>query len=370
MSFVERSREDFGIDPLPRQVDGFQNADSMLDEEVRSIMIQSSWLAGDVVYTDGSLHPTSKESGGHLTVSMQPTEEQIRQTGGFQTPSLTSPTEKGVESNGGFTSSPVASNGSNDLLAEYARSRAVSRSPLKRSLMPQFSNDRPDNYRLRDRSGSLLSEQRPVLELNEEQSNETSKAMLVYEDDWVTEVSLTEEETLQAADLERQTNEAVMGQMAALRTYDWVSNTFGRGSSITPPLQMLSASVAGDEEHKSVSSDFASSENAWIDKKLQDNDKNGENPFQTPLNKRSSHRTTFDLPIERSFSPDSSVVVMATARDRQLSPCAYRSRIEADLLFNSLQQEVSTKQEPLKRSNEPETECEYLSRLSETPRDG
>lgn len=39
-------------------------------------------------------HPKLKERGGFLAGPMQPTEEQVRQAGGFQTPSLTSTTER------------------------------------------------------------------------------------------------------------------------------------------------------------------------------------------------------------------------------------------------------------------------------------
>ncbi|ERF72036.1 hypothetical protein EPUS_04954 [Endocarpon pusillum Z07020] len=332
--------------------------------KVQSRVIQSPWMIGEELYPGVEKHPKSKERGGFLADSMDPTEEKVRQAGGFRTPSLTSATEKAVESNGGFMGSSIPSHDANDLV-KLAQSKLVSASSPKRSRMLHLSNDHPNSTQLQDRSGSFASEQCPALEDNEERSNEMSRDILWYEGDWITELSLTEEETLQAAESERQANEVALTQMAALRTYDWVGNTFERGSSITPPLQIQS-SIHDDDEYKSAFRVFTSSESAWSDEGMQ-NDGSREDPFQTPPNKRSSPRTTFDPLLDRSFATESSVAEIATPRDRQSSPCAYRGRIEANLLFNSLQHEVSTNQEPLRRSNEPETECEYFSRLYETP---
>ena len=322
-------------------------------------------MGGKLLYPGISQHPKFKESGGFLADSMQPTEEQVRQAGNFQTPSSTSTAEEAVKSNGDFIRSSILSNDSNDLV-ELAQSKLVSALSLKRSRMQHLSNYHPNSTQFRDRSGSFASEQRSALEDNEQRSNEMSRDTLLYEGDWVTEISLTEEETLQAAELERQANEVGLTQVAALRTCDWVGNTVGRGSSTTPPSQIYSSSIDGDDEYKSAFSDFTSSEGAWAHEGTQNDDGIREDPFQTTPNKRSSPRTICDPPPDRSSAPDSSVVVMATPRDRQLSPCAYRSRIEGDLLFNSLRHEVSTNKEPLRRSNEPETESEYLSRLYET----
>ncbi|KAF7506059.1 hypothetical protein GJ744_012306 [Endocarpon pusillum] len=296
---------------------------------------------------------------------MHPTEEQVRQAGGFQTPSLTSAAEKAVESKDGFTGSSIPSNDSNDLM-KAAQPKLVSASSSKRSRMLHLPNDHPNSTQLQDRSDSCASEEFPALEDNEERSDEMSRGILLYEGDWITELSLTEEETLQAAESERQANEVALTQTAARRTYDWVSNTFERGSCLTPPSQILSSPIDGDETYKSALSVFTSSGSAWSDGGMQNDDGIREDPFQTPPNKRSSPRTTFDPLLDRSFAPDSSVAGMATPRDTQSSPCAYRSRIEAELLFNSLQHEVSTNHEPLRRSDEPETECEYFSRLYES----
>lgn len=214
-------------------------------------------------------------------------------------------------------SSSTPSNDSNDLV-RLPQSNLVSASSSKRSCMLHLSNDYPNSIQLQDRSGSFASEEFSALEDNEDPPNVMSKGLLLYEDDWITELSLTEEETLQAAESERQAIEVALTQMAALRTHDWVGNTFECGSSITPPLQIQSSSIDWDDEYKGAFSVFAPSESAWSDEGMQNDDGSREDPFQTPPNKRSSPRTTFDLPLDPSFAPDSSVAEMATPRDKQL----------------------------------------------------
>jgi hypothetical protein len=65
--------------------------------------------------------------------------------------------------------------------------------------------------------------------------------------------------------------------------------------------------------------------------------------FETPPNKWSRPPPApCDLPLNRPLIPSSFAAKMASRRNWQLSPCAYRDLKQAELLFNVLHHEVST----------------------------
>lgn len=301
---------------------------------------------------------------------MPPTDEQVRRMGGFQTPSLTSTIEPYWGGYVGIVSSPSLSAIPNMEIprSEFVQSKGVSTSPSKLSFVPIAPNDEVGSPDLPEQAGSI-SVELGVYGNEGKPPKEIDGMMPHHDSEWITEVSWTEQDKLEAAELEKRADAAFIAQMSALRTYNWVSNTHGLGSSITPPGQIQSSVIdRGEIAQDGGYGGSSTSETPSETHVSNDEGRVEEDPFETPPYKRSPPpKGTLSRPLARSFMPDSSTMWIARRRDRQLLPCAYRSRTEAGLLFNALQHEVRINEQPHRRSSEPETESEHFSRLFKTP---
>jgi hypothetical protein len=151
---------------------------------------------------------------------------------------------------------------------------------------------------------------------------------------------------MEAAELEQRADAAYFAQVVALRTADWVGRTCRIESPVTPLGQIKSSEVGVNGEYDGGFSGFSAlyAVRQAPSDKVSLNDDGGveDDPFETP-GERSSlpPQTRLDPPVSRPLIPESSVARRARRRGRHLSPCAYRSRSEADFLFQALQHEVS-----------------------------
>ena len=244
----------------------------------------------------------------------------------------------------------------------FVRSEMVSALLPNDPFVPICPDNKFDKPQLSMKSSSILGE---TVQDNENPSKEISGKMLQDDDDWVTEVSWSEGDIHQAIELEQQVDAAYVAQMAALRTCNWVGYTRDLRLSATPPGQIRPWGVGKDEcGQDSGFSGFSGSISrlngvgTWMD------EGRPQDPFITSPNKSSlPPQAEYVLPDTRPFVPRSSPARRARWRNRQLSPCAYRSRTEADLLLNALQYEVSMNEKCHRRSSEPEAESEHLACL-------
>ncbi len=306
-------------------------------------------------------------------VSMPPTDEQIQRAGGFQAPSSTSTNELSTVSNGGIMSS---SNPSEDSKSErpyfrFVEARLAITPQSKRFFVPTVSDEECDRSGQGRQLGDIFGEPSPLIQDNQEKpSNKINERLRHQDNEWVTEVSWTEQDILQAAELERQADAAYISQMASLRTSDWVRCTGDVRSILTPPGQIhLLEADEGEDGHHGGFSGFSASQEASSDKETWrgDGDTEEDDPFETPPSKWFlPPQATFVLPLTRPLVPPSSGARKARRRDQQRSPCAYRGRSSTNQLFHALQYELSMNEEPRRRNvHEPEAESEHLARLFE-----
>ena len=178
--------------------------------------------------------------------------------------------------------------------------------------------------------------------------------------------------------------------MAALRTSVWVEDISGTEPPHTPARQILSSDVDQDESEFSGFSRPAESPSR--DEEGDDvHDVDGD-PFETssqakfssPSATRDVDGDTFKISSQKNFSTSSatrdvphtvSLVagtgVLTKRRGRQLSPCAYRSRSQADLLFNALQHEITTDRQPHRRASlDSEASSEHILHIPKPAHDG
>jgi hypothetical protein len=94
-----------------------------------------------------------------------------------------------------------------------------------------------------------------------------------------------------------------------------------------------------------------------------------ENPFETPGNLSHLHpQRRLGSLLSRPLILGSSAARRVRRRGRHLSPCAYRSRSDADFPFEALRHEISINGEPHARSLcGSEGDSDYLRRLFENP---
>jgi hypothetical protein len=294
-----------------------------------------------------------------------PTDERIRQAGGFQTPSSPSTIESRGQGVVGIKSGLISSAiGNMEPCAEFVLSKGLSASPLDHPSVPIEPKDELGGHNLPKHAVNISAES------SLEPPKETDRILPHLDQEWISEASRTEAATAQAKEFKRQVDAAYNRQIRALRTYNWISNTYASGSIFTPPGQIKSSGVdfreIGNGGEVSAFSDFSTPETP-CERGVPNNGGREEDPFNTPPNRSPpSPRSTPKSLLPRSLMPDGALVRVKKRRDRQLSPCAYRGRKEADLLFNALQHEVSVNQQPLRRSQEPETELEHLDRLFNT----
>lgn len=211
--------------------------------------------------------------------------------------------------------------------------------------------------------------------MEEELPTDLDSIWLSQDNEWITEISWTEEDVVEAAELEEEADEAYLIQMAALqtldRTYEWVRRTSGL-TTLKPFGQILRSDDREDESrHNSAFSGFSGfspMNDGRIDEEKGNDDESAEDLFKTPPSRWSlPAQATFELPLARPLVPGSSAAKMAHRRVRQISPCAYRSGCQADFLYTRLQQEIGLNEEPHTRGmHEREAESKQISRLLET----
>ena len=294
-----------------------------------------------------------------------PTEEQIQQAGGFQTPSSSSKTESRERGLAGIASGPILSDIPNmESDPKFRPSKGVITSPQDHSFVPIEPKNKLGNSNLPHKSVGVSAESVP------EPTTRPNRILIHQDDGRKSEISRTKEAIPQAQERKNKIDAAYNRENRTLRTYEWVCNTYAWGSTFTPPAQIKSSIIGYHEpvngrELSAFSSSSSASETPR--KSNLPNDKGKEDdPFNTPPNKYPRpRRSTPKLPLPSSLLPGAMALVKRR-RNRQLSPCAYRSRKEADILFNALQQEVRVPEQPLRRRTEPETDLERLDRLFNT----
>lgn len=159
--------------------------------------------------------------------------------------------------------------------------------------------------------------------------------------EWMTEIPWAEEDILEAAELQRQVDAEYIAQMTALRTSAWVGHVSELVFPNTPLKQMY---PSDDDQDGSAFSGFSGLDKSPSrEEEKNDAGKVDDDPFETPSQTNvSSPIKMFDVPRPRPLIPDSFAATLAKRRGRQLSPCAFRSGDQADWLYNTLQNEVST----------------------------
>jgi hypothetical protein len=269
-------------------------------------------------------------------------------------------------------SNSVPSNSSNvqPSRPQYFQSKWSSSSGSNRSSLPDVANADVDSIEQRQQPRNVSDEIGNSIKTNDDEPlTKVAQQMHQHEDDWVTEVSWTDDIILQAAELEKQADAAYIAQMAALQRSSWTGHACGRGCSVTPAAQIQSSHFEEYETEKyGAFSGFSASNEVVAKKKSWQRDNvTNQDPFKTPASKRIlTPRASSDLPPIRSLR-NSSAKWIIRHRDPPLSPCAYRGRVEADLLFNELQREVITNGQPHSRNVlHSGSESKYHFRLSNT----
>jgi hypothetical protein len=308
---------------------------------------------------------SSKKDPESFTAASMPTREQIQQAGGFQIPSSTSKTESRERCVAGTVSGPISSDIPNmEPHSKSPLSKGVITSPLDHSSVPIEPKNKLDDSDLPHPSVGNLAESGP------EPTQQTNRILIHQGDGRKSETSRTKQTVSQAQECKNKIDAAYSRQMRALRTYEWVCNTYASGSIFTPPAQIKSSAVGYYEPlNGGEVSAFSSSSASETPRKsdLPKVDGKEDDPFNpTPDKCPRPPRSTLKPPLPHSLVADAALALVERRRVQQLSPCAYRSRKEADILFNALQGEVRVTEQPLRRTTEPETDMERLDRLFNT----
>jgi hypothetical protein len=285
-----------------------------------------------------------------------PAREQIQQAGGFQSPSSASKTESRERCVAGTVSGPIPSDIPN--MEPHSKSR-LSKGVVTSPIEPK---NQLDDSNLPHPSVGNLAESGP------EPIQQTNRILIHQGDGRNSEISRTKQTIGRAQECKNKIDAAYSRQMRALRTYEWVCNTYASGSIFTPPAQIQSSAVGYYEPlNGGEVSAFSSSSETPRKSDLPKDEGKEDDPFNPPPNKcPRPPRSTPKPPLPRSLVPDAALTLIERRRVRQLSPCAYRSRKEADILFDALQEEVRVTKQPLRQSTEPETDMERLDRLFNT----
>jgi hypothetical protein len=317
------------------------------------------------------IHPryrvSKKKNPESFTAASMPTEEQIQQAGDFQSLSPISNPDSRERCEAGIVSDPIPSE-IPDMeprpCLKSERAKCVITLPSGHysvSIDPKNKvGDSYPSYRL----ARILAESGP-------EPKKSQHRVLVHQDDErKSEISRTKEAIGQAQEIKNHIDAAYDWQNRALRTYEWVYNTCAPGSIFTPPDQIKTSAVGYYEPSNAREiSAFSSSSASETPRKIDMPTDQGkeDDPFITPPNKcPRPPKSTPKLPLPNCLLPDGALTLRKRRQNRHLSPCAYRSRKEADILFNALQEEVRVPKKPFRRITEPETDLERLDRLFNT----
>lgn len=291
-----------------------------------------------------------------------PTSEQIHGAGGFQKTSSASTVESGVatgELMNRARPSDITSLGKSRQPA--VSSKLESNSQNKDSLLPVDDV----NKAAPGKQSHIPMESDPFGHALRGDAEVTNSRIFQQQNEWITEISWTREDIQEAERLEQEADAAYFSRMTALRTAAWVRHTSVLVAPLTPLGQIRVAKAGSEIGKEDRFSGFSGMreerEERWSGTDVVDD------PFETPPDKFSlPPQTTLELPTSHPSIPRSSAVKGMTYRDRPLSPCAYRGKNRADLLFNALHHEVSTNTQPNLSMEEPVVKSEFLSRHFES----
>lgn len=297
------------------------------------------------------------------SIIIPPTSEQIHLAGGPQTTTSASTVESG------------AANG--DLLNRAIPSGITSLEDpslqiVSSNLEPPFKS-KSSVWRI-DEMNKDKSEQLVQVPMKSDSSGHgvhgageaTDSRIFRQQNEWITEISWTKEDIEEAERLEQEADAAYFSRMTALRTAAWVRHTNVLMPALTPLGQIqpskTDSEIGKEDKFTGFSGLKGEREERWSGADIADDD-----PFEPPPDNYSLlPQRRPDLPASRPSIPSSSAIKVMTYRDRPLSPCAYRGKIQADLLFNALHHEISTNTQPDRSMNEPGLESEFLPRHSES----